>query len=125
MNRKIEVKIKEYEQRLCQAMLKSDVSGLDKLLSPGLIFTNHLGMILTKEDDLKAHETGVLKIFSINLSDQKIITHGDVVIVSVSANILGCFAEDKSENDFRFTRVWRKQSDGNWQIIAGHSSIVN
>jgi hypothetical protein len=41
-------------------MLRSDVVVLDELLAPELIFTNHLGRVLGKEDDLAAHRSGVL-----------------------------------------------------------------
>jgi len=33
-------------------MLKSDVNTLDELLSSDLVFTNHLGHLMTKQDDL-------------------------------------------------------------------------
>ncbi|MDK1044873.1 MAG: nuclear transport factor 2 family protein [Anaerolineales bacterium] len=40
-----EAKILKYEERLRKAMLRSDVSALDQLLAPELIFTNHLGQV--------------------------------------------------------------------------------
>lgn len=48
------------EDRLRTAMLRSDVKVLDELLDPGLIFTNHVGQLLSKEDDLAAHTSGML-----------------------------------------------------------------
>ena len=47
MNQFIELQIAECEQRLKQVMLRSDVSALDELLEPELIFTNHLGQLIT------------------------------------------------------------------------------
>ncbi|NOX92887.1 MAG: nuclear transport factor 2 family protein [Gammaproteobacteria bacterium] len=124
MNQSIELQIEECENRLKQAMLHSDVSVLDELLASDLIFTNHLGQLMTRQDDLAAHESGTVKITEITLSDQKVKIYGGVVIVSVQAHISGSFAEEKSESDFRFTRVWSKASSEAWQIVAGHSSIV-
>jgi len=48
MDQSIEAQIVECEERLRQAMLQSDVAVLDQLLSPNLIFTNHLGMLMSK-----------------------------------------------------------------------------
>jgi len=124
VNQSVEAKIEDYEERLKQAMLQSDISVLDELLSPELAFTNHLGQLMTKDDDLNAHESGVLNITAITLSDQKVKIYGVIAIVSVQAHIVGSFGGEKSENDFRFTRVWRKGANEIWQVVAGHSSVV-
>jgi len=79
---------------------------------------------MTKRDDLEAHESGMLRISEITLSDQKIKIYSGVAIVSVLAHISGSFSEEKTESDFRFTRVWSKFPEGGWQVVAGHSGIV-
>lgn len=124
MNQSVELQIKECEERLRQAMLQSDLAALDALLAPDLIFTNHLGRLMTKQDDLKAHESGILKIEKLSLSNQKIKVNEGVVVVSVQAHVSGSFNGEASESNIRFTRVWSKTSNGYWQVIVGHSSIV-
>jgi len=116
--------IKNCENQLRLAMLDSDISELDKLLSSKLIFTNHLGQIMSKQDDLQMHRSGILKINDITLSEQKIIPLKNAVVVSVKANIKGSFDNAVSDNDFRFTRVWSKSDDDRWQVIVGHSSVI-
>jgi len=116
--------IKDCEEQLRKAMLDSDIALLDDLISPDLLFTNHLGQIMTKQDDLDAHRSGILKISKIILSEQKIKLLDSLAIVSAKAKILGSFDSVESENDFRFTRVWDKSPTGNWQIVVGHSSII-
>jgi len=120
----IEIQIKESEERLKLAMLNSDVTELDKLLGSDLVFTNHLGHVMTRQDDLNAHKSGVLKIKKITLSELKVTLYDPVAIVTVRAHIAGEFAGEVSDNHYRFTRVWRKTLKSAWQIIAGHSSIV-
>ena len=123
-NKSVEVVIEEYEERLKQAMLQSDISTLDEMLSPELVFTNHLGQVMTKNDDLNAHESGVVKIKEIILSDRKIKIYAEVAVVTVQTHIIGSFAGEESASDFRFTRVWSKVSNEAWQVVIGHSSIV-
>ena len=48
---KIKGQIVDAENQLRTAMLRSDVSALDRLLVPELIFANHLGQLLGKEKD--------------------------------------------------------------------------
>jgi len=120
----LKLQVKQYEECLKQAMLQSDVAALDELFAPDLSFTNHLGQLMTKQNDLQAHKSGMLKINQITLSDQKIKVYGDVAVVTVLAHIIGSFAGAASEDSFRFTRVWAKSTSNAWQVIAGHSSTV-
>ncbi|VAW79557.1 hypothetical protein MNBD_GAMMA15-1276 [hydrothermal vent metagenome] len=124
MNLSVKDLIQKCEESLKDAMLQSSVSELDKLLADDLIFTNHLGHTMTKQDDLEAHKSKVLKINKITLSDMKIKTYTSIAIVTVKAHIIGSFNGENSENDFRFTRVWNKTSKETWQITVGHSSVV-
>ncbi len=96
----------------------------NELLAPELVFTNHLGQVLKKEDDLAAHRSGLVKINELTPSEQVIQTHGDVAIVSVRVYLSGSYADTPSEADFRFTRVWALSSGGSWQVVAGHTCIV-
>ena len=62
-------KIIELEERLRLAMLNSDVATLDELISPNLLFTNHLGVLVSKEDDLSAHANKAFVFKTLDLSD--------------------------------------------------------
>ena len=124
MDNTIETQILEVEERLRLAMLGSDVTVLDELLAPELVFTSHLGQVFGKQADLAAHESGLVKVTELTPSDQRVQVHGDVAIVSVRVQLTGSFAGTPSAGDFRFTRVWAPAETGAWQVIAGHSSIV-
>jgi ketosteroid isomerase-like protein len=124
MNQAPEVEIQAAETALKQAMLTSDVETLDRLLAADLIFTNHLGQPMTKQDDLDAHRAGAIAIEAINLSDQTIKVLDNAAIVTVAAHITGQFADDPFDETLRFTRIWQAVSPGTWQIIAAHASMV-
>jgi len=124
MSNPIETQIIQSEERLRLAMLQSDVSALNELLAPELIFTNHLGQILTKQDDLTAHQSGTLKIEVLMPSEQHIQLIGEVAIVSVRVHLVGSYAGTRSEANFRFTRIWALASKDTWHIVAAHSSVI-
>ena len=125
MNISTETTIEEYEQSLKLAMLQSDIVALDQLLSDGLVFTNHIGNIFTKESDIEAHKSKILEMKEITLSEQQIRTYGNVAVVTVKAYIVGSFEGTESSNSFRFTRVWEQALDNNWKVITAHSSIIS
>lgn len=125
MKQSIEEHIKKLEEKLRNAMLSSDISELDKLISPELIFTNHLGQLMTKEDDINSHKLGTLKFEKIELSEQQVKICKNFSIVSVKANISCNFGGTTFEDILRFTRIWEKKSEDSWQLTVGHSSIIS
>ena len=125
MNKTIEMQIIEAEEQLRVAMLTCDVSRLDELLAAELIFTNHLGQLLGKKDDLEAYMSGLLKVEQLISSERQILLHEKVAIVSVRMRLSGTYDGNPASGDFRFTRVWAASSARNsWQIIAAQATRV-
>lgn len=124
MDRPVEAQIGEAEDRLMQAMLHSDVGALDGLLAQDLIFTNHFGKLVGKDEDLAAHSSGALKIHELNPSEQRIQAQGEAAIVSVRVQLKGTYSGIPANGDFRFTRVWVLSRDKKWQVLAAHSCII-
>ena len=124
MSKPMETQILEVEEQLRVAMLHSDVNALNELLAPELVFTNHLGHVLGKQDDLSAHQSGSLEITELTPSEQYIQLNGDIAIVSVRMHLSGSYAGTASNGDFRFTRVWARSSNDTWHVIAAHSTMV-
>ncbi|MGB6870955.1 MAG: nuclear transport factor 2 family protein [Acidobacteriaceae bacterium] len=115
----------ELENQLCAAMLASDTKVLGTLLSADLIFTNHLGQLLGKEEDLSAHRSGLLRIDRLLRSEQRILVRGSIAIVTVRTQITGVYAGYPANGDLRFTRVWAASSQNQWQVVAAHATAVS
>ncbi|NET36820.1 MAG: nuclear transport factor 2 family protein [Cyanothece sp. SIO1E1] len=125
MNKHSELQIAELEERLRQAMLTSNVTELDILIAPELLFTSHLGQLISKAEDLAIHRSGTLKLTQITPSDQYIQTHEGFSVVSVQMHLLGVYAGKAIDEHIRYTRVWSLSSAGSLQIVAGHASVVS
>lgn len=115
--------IVELEERLRVAMLNSDVGELDSLISSELLFTNHLGHLISKDQDLEAHRNKVFQFESLALSEFEILSLNSAAVVSVKAEVKGFYNGQQANGDFRFTRVWSNKS-GDWRVIAGHSCLI-
>lgn len=124
MTQTIKTQIIDAEEELRQAMLASDVKVLNKLLDPEIQIVSHLGELLGKQDDLAAHESGLIKIHELKPSEQHIQIHGEVAIVSVRMQISGFYNGNPADGDFRFTRVWAISPSGAWRIVAAHIGRV-
>jgi ketosteroid isomerase-like protein len=124
MNRTTEAQIADVEDQLRTAMLRSDVNALDELLAPDLIFTNHLGQLLGKQDDLAAYRSSLIKIEDLKPSEWHIRLNGDVAIVSVRMQVTGSYDGHPANGDFRFTRVWTLSPRNTWYVAAAHAGII-
>lgn len=120
----VETTIADLEERLQQAMLSGNVQELDELIADDLVFTMHTGLVITKQDDLDAHRTGIQKFTSIELTDQQIRHYEDCAVVTLQAHLTGVFQGQDYSARYRFTRVWIKRQS-RWQIAAGHVSQVS
>jgi ketosteroid isomerase-like protein len=120
-----ESQIADAESRLRVAMLNSDVPALNALLAPEVIFTNHFGQLLGKDDDLAAHRSGKLKIDELIPSEQHIGLVGDVAIVSVRMQLSGSYDGNPANGNFRFTRVWALSPENTWRVVAAHAGLVS
>ncbi|TKC08577.1 nuclear transport factor 2 family protein [Pedobacter frigoris] len=116
----MEREILKLEEQIVAAILSSDVEVLDQLLHDQLVFVNHLGMALSKEQDLTPHITGDLKIAGLVASDHQLQVFGDTCVVVVTKDIKGSYLNQPFENKLKFTRIW-KLFNGNWKVIAASS----
>lgn len=120
----IETQIRQLEARLRSAMLESNVDELDVLLADELIFTDHLGGLWGKQDDLAAHRSGAIRVQDLVASEERILLLEGVAIVTVRLAISGIFGGLPDKGTFRFTRVWAPTLAGQWQIVAGQSTLI-
>jgi ketosteroid isomerase-like protein len=125
MQNALEAEIVEAEEQLRTAMLGGDIDVLDRLLAPDLLFTNHLGQLLGKADDLAAYRSGVLAITWLSPSERQIRALDETAVVSVRMQISGTYQGAPTNGDFRFTRVWTRSQQQRWQIIAAHSVLIH
>jgi len=137
MTQTITARIQAAEEELRQAMLASDIAALSRLLDPELIFTNHMGWTFTREDDLDAHRSGLLKIHGLDLSEWNIAVREACAVVSVQARITGSYNGVPANGTFRFMRTWAPaavpdpasdSASGSasvmWRVIAASSVMV-
>jgi Domain of unknown function (DUF4440) len=124
MSKHSEQQIIEIEERLRQAMLKSDVLELDELIAPELVFTSYLGHLVSKQQDLAIHQSGILDFREMTPSERQIHLGEGFSVVSVKMHILGSYEGVEVDEYYRFTRIWAISNTGSLQIIAGHVGVV-
>ncbi|KKD00423.1 nuclear transport factor 2 family protein [Photobacterium halotolerans] len=124
MERDVVQEIFAVEEKLKASMLSSDTGALTDLLSDSLVFINHFGQRVSKQDDIALHRSGLLTIDSIELCDLQVVQQGNIALVHVNADIQGKYDGAVANGVFAFSRVWLKQNN-QWQLISAQSTIIS
>ena len=110
--------ISQYEERLRQAQLTSNVAELSELISDELQFIFFDGSIATKDMDLDAHRKGLFKFQTIEFSEQNIRIFDNTAVVTVKSKVVLTINGRPEEGTLRYIRTWHFK-ENRWQIIAG------
>lgn len=112
------------EDSLRLAMLASDSGALERLLADELLFTNHLGQVLDKAADLAMHRSGKLVFERVDVSQFRLAGTAALPATSSRLHLAGTYDGAAFSADLRFTRVWRRDGEGRWQLAVAHSSAI-
>jgi len=117
--------IEDAEHRMRAAQLAADVSALDELIDDDLLFTGPNGQLGTKQADLDAHASGVVRFLEHEPVELKVRNLGDDVAVSaLLARLRVRVAGKVDAGTYRYTRVWAREDGERWRVIGGHVSQV-
>ncbi len=115
--------IRGYEERLRIAMMKSDIEESEKLFSDDLLFVNHLGAFISKEDDLSAVKRGAVKLSEIKIISQNIRMAGDVAVVVSDVELELILNNENLVDHLIYTRIWQR-FDNEWMLVGGQATKV-
>lgn len=111
------------EAQLRAAQLHADVDALDALIHDDLLFTGPDGQLATKAQDLAAYRGGVIRFVSHEpeaLHVRRVGAH--VAVAALRARLVVEVGGQLTGGTWRYTRVWARESDGPWRVVAGHVS---
>jgi Domain of unknown function (DUF4440) len=114
------------EARLRSAQLTADVSVLDELIADELLFTGPDGQLGTKAADLASHGTGALRVRQHDPEDLSGRSVDDrVVITSLRTRMQVEVGGRVVAGVYRYTRVWAREGEQPWRVVAGHVAEVH
>jgi len=119
----VEKEIQQKEEELRKAMLNSDLSKLDELISDDLIFTLPTGDVASKEMDIAAHKSGIQKLTELQCLKSEIRVFENVVIVASKMQLKGTYGDHKIDGDYSYTRVWSQERE-EWKVIGGQVAPI-
>lgn len=117
-----QARIIEYEEMLRSAILSNNIELLEELLSDELIFVNHLGQWLSKEEDINVHRSKSLDIAGMEVLKQEVKLFQELAITVTKVALNGALATGESiGGEYSYTRVW-KDVEGKLKVVSCHCS---
>lgn len=108
-----------HEYKLLKAIKDSDTFALDKLLHDDLLFITPTGQLLNKKTDLDHYNSGQMRVFSLEFSEQQLQSYdGELAVVTLKVALNASFADQIIDGVYRYIRVW-KFAANSWKVIAG------
>lgn len=118
--------IVKLEARFRAAQLCGDVEALSVLISEDLLFAGPDGNLASKNMDVEAYRSGLVKFLRhepLELQVRK--PTPDVAVASLAAKLTVSVGGEVTEGKYRYTRVWHRQANGQWQVLAGQVGLIN
>ncbi|MEH2453625.1 nuclear transport factor 2 family protein [Nostoc sp.] len=115
--------LENLEVELREAMLRNDITALDRLLADEVIFTDPQGSVIDKVEDLSLHQSGNLVVTSYETDELIVRVFGSTAITNLKVRLTGLFKGESFSGVYRYTRTYLKQNE-QWQIIADQATAI-
>jgi len=116
--------IEQLEQQYSQAMLKDDVSTMDRMLADDYLGIEPNGIIKTKAETLYAWKNHLIEMKSLYLSDLHVRVYGDTAVVTSRAYVVGRGPDGLRNGQYRYTRVYHRERSGQWRIVSFEANRI-
>ncbi|WP_431984990.1 nuclear transport factor 2 family protein [Streptomyces qinglanensis] len=111
------------ERRLQAAQLASDVDALAELIDDKGQFTGPDGSLHSKQDDLRAHESGRQVLTRLEEEELQVLATAHTGVTWFLGTLEGSFEGQPARARLRYTRAWSRDQTS-WKIIAAHATVV-
>jgi ketosteroid isomerase-like protein len=118
-----EQELLKLEQQWGDALVKPDLTFLDRIMAEDYMFTSPLGEVLTKAQMLAELKSGEDVVSSVVNHDMKVRVYGDAAVVTGHSTYKETVQGNDISGEYRWTDTWIRK-DGRWQCVADHASRV-
>ncbi|MGC8550057.1 MAG: nuclear transport factor 2 family protein [Acidobacteriaceae bacterium] len=116
--------IEQLEQQYRQAMLKDDVDTMGRMLADDYLGIEPNGIIQTKAETLYAWKNHLIEMKALYLSDLHVRIYGNTAVVTSRAYVVGRGPDGLRNGEYRYTRVYHRESSGAWQIVSFEANRI-
>jgi ketosteroid isomerase-like protein len=112
-----ESEIQAAEKQWATAVKGKDLSALEKIFTPGLIYAHSTGIIEDKATYINRLKTGKQRYDDIQFENMKVVAYGDSAVSHSIARTIGQNDRGPFNNRVMMIHYWVKQG-GTWRLAA-------
>jgi ketosteroid isomerase-like protein len=116
--------IDELEDAWRNAILKSNIAVMDRLLADDYLAITASGLVQTKAQTLANLKSGRVHMASLTVSDRKVRFYSRTAVVTSVAAVQGNTPDGDISGNYRYTRVYVRDSAGIWKIVSFEVSKI-
>jgi len=116
--------IDQLEDAWRNAILKSNIAAMDRLLAEDYLAITSSGLVQTKAQTLANLKSGRMHMASLNVSDRKVRFYGRTAVVTSLATVQATTSEGDISGNYRYTRVYVRDATGTWKIVSFEASKI-
>jgi ketosteroid isomerase-like protein len=116
--------IDQLEDTWRNAILKSNLTAMDRLLADDYLAITASGLVQTKAQTLANLKSGRIHLASLNVSDRKVRFYGRTAVVTSLAVVQATTDDSDISGNYRYTRVYVRDAAGNWKIVSFEASRI-
>jgi ketosteroid isomerase-like protein len=116
--------IDRLEEAFRNAVLTSNSAVLNSLLADDYTAITANGTLQTKQDWLANLRSGRVHFTSLDVSDRKVRFYGNTAVVTSRADVQGTTVSGAISGNYRYTRVYIRNSEGKWKIVSFEASRI-
>jgi ketosteroid isomerase-like protein len=117
--------IDQLEEAFRTAALTSNSSAMNSLLADDYTAITANGTLQTKQDWLDGLRSGRVHFTTLNFSDRKVRFYGNTAVVTSRAQVQGTTGSGTLDGNYRYTRVYVRNSQGKWKIVSFEASRIH
>lgn len=116
--------IDHLEEKWRDAILSQNSTAMDSLLADDYMGITASGTLQSKQEALANLRSGHVHLTTLDVSDRKVRFYGKTALVTSLAAIEGTNAEGSISGSYRYTRVYVRQTQGDWKIVSFEASRI-
>ena len=117
---KVEAEVRAAEQAWVKAITANDAAGLEKLLSPRLVYTHSSGLVEDKDAYREAVAT-FQKYTGVDYDTMRVnVFNNDAAVINAKVRMRGSTKDVPFDNQLLLIHVWVKEG-GKW-LLAAHQT---
>ena len=117
--------IDQLEEAWRIAVLKSDANAMSALLAEDFMGITWQGTLQTKDQLLANMRSGRIHLTTLEILDRKVRFYGKTAVVTSVSHMEGTNIDGDLTGNFRYTRVYVKNQQGEWKIVSFESSRIH